>query len=218
MRRGWDTWIKARLRLRAGGFQRVRFLDTWSDSFTPEELAALQYPWEGNPAEKRQAVDLQREMARRLHAAIRGGEIEAAGRLVVAVPAAMRTLLMELDLCGEGTTETPLLTGPVFAAWLRSCGISPSGEIQAWLAAGEVGKRKPEEKTKQKLREAVLQAWLDGPGRVYIERDKLTLTKLQAWGQLEKKSGEFQCDATKSLIDDFFKKQRLVRFKQGRRD
>ena len=242
---GGMAWIKARLLLRAQRRRRVQSLETWPDSLTPEELACLQYPWEGTPAEKRKAVSLQREMAGLLRAAIQGGEIES-----VSVPVAVPIYEDRADILaihrsggigrrsaaglmrygdppptvrtkvGEQTNEIPTLTRHGSATWLRQMGEEESEYVKAWLESGDrqtgSGRKKVEE-TKQFRREEVLREWLAGAGRQYLENDKLTLTRLQAWGQLEKLSGIFEPDASQSTIESFFKIQRLVRFKPGNR-
>jgi len=159
---GGMAWIKARLLLRAQRRRRVQSLETWPDSLTPDELACLQYPWEGTPAEKRKAVSLQREMAGLLRAAIQDGEIESVS-VPVAVPIyedrtdflaihrsggigrrsgaglmrygdPMPTVRTEV---GEQTKEIPTLTRPGCAAWFRQENEIPSVHIQAWLATKE---------------------------------------------------------------------------------
>lgn len=88
------AWIKAKLLLRASRFQRVLSLDVWPDRFTPEELACLQYPREGTPAERGRAASLQRELVRLLRDAIQVEEIETTPQPVSVPVMEIRTELV----------------------------------------------------------------------------------------------------------------------------
>ena len=99
----------------------------------------------------------------------------------------------------------------------------PSGHVMAWLghewaaSTPDRARRKPTEETMQKRREAILQQWLDGPGKEYLERGKLTLTGPETWEKLAAIRGELFRAAAKPTIEEFFKNQKLIERKPGRR-
>lgn len=233
---GGMAWIQARILLRH--FKRVARLEAWPDTFTPEELAALQYPWEGAAQEKRKAAARQRGFIGLLRKAMDIGAVQTTA-ITVDVPIMERktvvtsaaspdwratswgdysprhTLVSQSVQVGTEPREVETLTASSFSGWAKGNYVVSSEHVAAWIAVGN--RHKPTEETKQFRREGVLREWLAGGGRQYLEHDKLTLTRLQAWGRLEKLSDDFEPEASEGTIEKFFKKQRLVRFKQGNR-
>lgn len=152
-KRGGIAWQKARRLLRSA-------LDDWPESFTPGELAVLQYPREGQDHEKRIALRNQRAMIDAIKASIEQGEVEAVtGTREVSIwetvldsrasrggrfasdtwlerDFAPRTVQVEK----KETREFQTITRPIFAAWLRFSGFGdnegqekPSEHVRAWL-------------------------------------------------------------------------------------
>jgi hypothetical protein len=128
--------------------------------------------------------------------------------------------------------EVATIERKAFAAWLRMPGNGfgdgdgeerPSGHILAWLgpewaaSAPDRARRKPPEETMQQRREAVLQQWLAGPGKEYLERGKLTLTGPETWTKLAEIKGELFRTAAAATIEEFFKNQKLIERKPGRK-
>lgn len=138
-KRGGLAWQKARRLLKSA-------LDDWPESFTPGELAALQYPREGTDPEKRKALSNQKAMIDAIKASIEQGEAETVtGTREVSVlekaldyrarrgmgyalrdsenswferDFAPRTVLVKK----KETREVQAIARPTFAAWLRASG------------------------------------------------------------------------------------------------
>lgn len=137
------AWEKARRLLPATGSQ-TRFLENWPESFTPEELVLLQYPYEGTDTDKRKARGNQAAMLRALKAAIAQGEIETARREITVqhhkeinlfrAPVRHATPQRRLRVkTGEEVLEIPAITRQGCRQWLALEGETPSEHIRAWL-------------------------------------------------------------------------------------
>ncbi len=152
------AWERARLLLSASRFSRVQYLDAWPDSFTPEELACLQYPWGGTPPEKRESERLQRAFRGKLRTAIEDGEMVPVLVQVTVPDLEKRTAYIrqagttgqttrgagprivrtrQLVKVGETIQDLATVSRPAFAAWLR--GLEPSEHIRAWLDISDEG-------------------------------------------------------------------------------
>lgn len=238
------AWHRARLVWGVTAY--LRGLPDWPDAMTPDELAALQYPREGADYEKREARANQRAMAAALCEAIAAGQIETSMRLVEKEQFDAATLFRPIPFASADWLERDASARPVvkqieevatierkaFSAWLRMLGNGfgdgdgeerPSGHILAWLgpewaaSAPDRARRKPPEETMQQRREAVLQQWLAGPGKEYLERGKLTLTGPETWTKLAEIKGELFRTAAAATIEEFFKNQKLIERKPGRK-
>lgn len=82
---------------------------------------------------------------------------------------------------------------------------------------GSSGRRKPESDTMQKRREDILKGWLDGDGKEFIELGKLTLSGKDTWEHLAKIKGELFRHSAPATIEEFFKNQKLIKRKSGRK-
>lgn len=200
----------------------------------------LQYPVEGNQEDKRVARRHRAAMMEVLRASIDAGDIEVVickqtvpvfevrtdwdgieERHRRALEFGVSESWLERDQAGalpkmrvqvcEEIREVIMIARQGAAHWLRHASIVPSLHVQGWLSQGS------DEETMQKRREAVLQEWLHGEGKVYLEREKLTLTGPEAWEQLAKINREIFRAAAPSTIEEFFKNQKLIKRKQGRK-
>jgi len=155
-KRGGMAWQKARRVLKSA------LLD-WPDSFTPSELAALQYPREGQDHGKRIALRNQRAMFDAIKASIEQGEaetvtgirevsvwekvIDSRARRIGFARRDSENTWLERDFAPrtmqvekKEPREVQALTRPTFAAWLRFSGFGedegqekPSEHVRAWL-------------------------------------------------------------------------------------
>lgn len=151
---GGLAWQIARRLLPASS--PARQLPDWPEAFSPEELAALQYPREGTDPEKRKAMSNRRALVAALRASIDAGELEAVPRqetrpvygdpprrdpFVYAYPAddwtsefRVRNFPEQVKV-GEEIHDVQTIAHHPFAAWLQgeSDALAPSVHVLAWL-------------------------------------------------------------------------------------
>lgn len=176
------------------------------ESLTAEDIARLAYP--ENRKKEGEFLEIIRD-------AIKAGELATYGT----APEWLGIGWIDQDGSSDFPTyESKLVPKPVLRTWLGGAALPQEAELlRYWLELGKAVRRKPEEDTMQKRREAVLQQWLEGDGQKYIERGKLTLTGPETWKRLATIEGDLFRESAPATIEEFFKNQKVVERKPGRK-
>lgn len=198
----------------------------WPDSlYLPQCTALLAWSWQG---------EVFQTWKHRLGDAVGIGLLPATSQSVTHTTPARRVSGSAYLGIAAGTirpvkvTEVQawLIGRDALGAWLAAVGETSETlnvHTLAWLgsewaasAQSRAGRKLPEE-TMQARREVALKEWLAAGGASYLENNKLTCTKVDAWKKLGETWGDLFRPCSVSNIEDFFKNQRLVKFKSGRR-
>lgn len=216
------AWERAR---RVWGMGRIKYLPGWPDSFTPGEIAALQYPREGTDPEKRRAVTEQRALAAQLAKDIAAGELEIVETDYTPKPTrvvrriarsnylasddwmtrdnSFRVLAFDTSPPPAPVTIKTIERAP-FAAWLDALGLEPSAHLVAWLGETLQPAQAPEsaDKPARKGRKPVSETTESkvAERRAYLQSVWLNLEERsnhRVWVELKARAGKDGCPVIK---------------------